>query len=422
MFADYAEITIKAGNGGNGLVSFRREIYVPAGGPDGGDGGKGGDVIFVVDNRRSTLSDFKHKRNYKAQNGQDGKAKKSFGADGEDLLIPVPEGTIIKDKKTGKVIADMTGNDMRFTAAYGGKGGWGNTHFATPTRQAPRFAKNGIQGVEQELILELKTIADVGLIGFPNVGKSTLLSTVSEARPKIANYHFTTLEPSLGVVDLGEGRSFVLADIPGIIEGAHEGVGLGHDFLRHVERTRLLLHVVDVSGIEGRNPIDDFETINNELQLYNPELAQRPQIVVANKTDILTDPKLLADFKAHIEAKELLLFEISAATKKGIRELMEYTGTTVSSLAPVPIYTADYVEEELDSEGFTVNVEEDGVYNIEGGFVDKLLRGINFEDEESTAYFQRALRKRGIITKLEELGIQEGDPVRMGDIEFDFIY
>ena len=299
MFADTATITVKAGNGGNGLVSFHREKYVPDGGPDGGDGGKGGNIIFKADKTLTTLVDFAHKKTFTAKNGEDGKARRSSGRKGEDLYILVPVGTVIKDAKSGRVMKDMSENEEEFIAAYGGNGGWGNVHFASATRQTPKFAKDGLKGQERELLLELKLIADVGLAGFPNVGKSTLLSAVSAARPKIANYHFTTLEPNLGVIKMGEGKSFVMADIPGLIEGAHEGIGLGHEFLRHIERTRLIVHIVDVSGIEGRNPIEDFEKINNELSLYSKSLAERPQIVAANKTDVITDPALLEDFKIY---------------------------------------------------------------------------------------------------------------------------
>ncbi len=421
MFADIAEISIKAGNGGNGLVSFRREKYVPNGGPDGGDGGKGGDVIFTAEPGLTTLADFRYKKNFRAQNGGDGKARNSYGSKGEDLRIPVPVGTIIKDKDTGRIIKDMSVPGEDFIAARGGNGGWGNTHFATPTRQAPKFAKNGIPGQERELTLELKLIADVGLAGFPNVGKSTLLSVVSDARPKIANYHFTTLEPNLGVVDAGEGHSFVLADIPGLIEGAHEGIGLGHEFLRHIERTRLIIHVVDVSGIEGRDPVEDFEKINSELALYSENLAARPQIVAANKTDIITDPALLERFRAFIKEKELPYFEISAASGKGVRELISYAASMLDGLEPVAIYEPEVFDEAEDSgEDFTVGVQ-DGVYVVEGPYVEKLLRGVNFDDDESMQYFQRALRRKGIIDALRERGCGEGDPVRMYDLEFDFV-
>lgn len=421
MFVDIAEIHIKAGNGGNGLISFRREKYVPDGGPDGGDGGKGGNIIFKADKGLTTLMDFRYRKDYKAQNGGDGKARNSFGKKGEDLTILVPVGTIIRDKESGKIIKDMSEDGEEFVAAKGGNGGWGNVHFATPTRQAPKFAKTGIPGQERDVTLELKLLADVGLAGFPNVGKSTILSVVSDARPKIANYHFTTLEPNLGVVSLGEGNSFVLADIPGLIEGASMGVGLGHEFLRHIERTRVIIHVVDVSGIEGRNPIEDFEKINNELALYSSELMTRPQIVAANKTDILTDPALLEEFKAYIEEKGLKLFEISAASNKGVRELMQYTASVLSTVEPVTVYESEFVEdEEASEEDFTITRDNE-YYVVEGTYIEKLLRGVNFEDDESLQYFQRALRRKGIIDALREKGCGEGDPVRMYEIEFDFV-
>ena len=419
MFADVAQITVKAGNGGNGLVSFHREKYVPDGGPDGGDGGRGGNIIFKADKTLTTLVDFAHKKVFTARNGEDGRARRSFGKKGEDLYILVPVGTVIKDTKSGRVMKDMSENGEEFIAAYGGNGGWGNVHFASATRQTPKFAKDGLKGQERELTLELKLIADVGLAGFPNVGKSTLLSAVSAARPKIANYHFTTLEPNLGVVKMGEGKSFVMADIPGLIEGAHEGIGLGHEFLRHIERTRLIVHIVDVSGIEGRNPIEDFEKINNELSLYSKSLAERPQIVAANKTDVITDPTLLEDFRKYIEDNGLKLFEISAAAHKGTKELINYVSKMLDTLDPVEIYEADFVEEDFSEEPFEVRKEGD-TYVVEGPYVEKLLRHSNFEDAESMQYFQIALRRKGIIEALENAGCGEGDPVRMYELEFDY--
>ena len=419
MFADVAKITVKAGNGGNGLVSFHREKYVPDGGPDGGDGGRGGNIVFKADKTLSTLIDFAHRKTFSAKNGEDGKARHSFGRKGEDLYITVPVGTVIKDAKSGKVMKDMSENGEEFIAAYGGNGGWGNVHFASATRQTPKFAKDGLKGQERELILELKLIADVGLAGFPNVGKSTLLSAVSAARPKIANYHFTTLEPNLGVVKMGEGKSFVMADIPGLIEGAHEGIGLGHEFLRHIERTRLIVHIVDVSGIEGRNPIEDFEKINNELSLYSASLSERPQIVVANKTDIITDISLLEEFRKYIEEKGLRLFEISAAAHKGTKELINYVSAMLDTLEPVEIYEADFEEEDFSEEPF--EVKKDGeTYVVEGPYIEKLLRHCNFEDAESVQYFQLALRRKGIIDALEKMGCGEGDAVRMYELEFDY--
>lgn len=419
MFADTAKITVKAGNGGNGLVSFHREKYVPDGGPDGGDGGRGGNIVFKADKTLTTLIDFAHKKVFTAKNGEDGRARNSFGKKGEDLYIYVPVGTVIKDAKTLRVMKDLSENGEEFIAARGGNGGWGNVHFATATRQTPKFAKDGIKGQERELILELKLIADVGLAGFPNVGKSTLLASVSAARPKIANYHFTTLEPNLGVVSIGEGKSFVMADIPGLIEGAHEGVGLGHEFLRHIERTRLLIHVVDVSGIEGRNPIDDFEKINSELELYSQNLASRPMVVAANKTDIIMDEALLEEFREYINKKGLKLFEISAAAHKGVRELMNYVSKELDNLEPVELYEADFVEEDFEEEPFEVRIEN-GVYVVEGPYIEKLLRHSNFDDAESMQYFQIALRRKGVIDALCEKGCGEGDPVRMYELEFDY--
>lgn len=422
MFADKAEILIKAGNGGNGLVSFRREIYVPAGGPDGGDGGKGGDIVFVIDPESSTLADFKFKRKYFAENGEDGKAKKCFGKSGADLVIGVPEGTLIRDKETGKILADMTGENRRAVVAKGGNGGFGNQHFATPVRQAPQFAKSGIKTKEQTVTLELKMIADAGLVGFPNVGKSTILSRVTQAKPKIANYHFTTLVPNLGVVFMGEGRSFVLADIPGIIEGASRGLGLGHDFLRHIERTRVLIHVVDVSGSEGRNPIDDFNDINGELMMYSSSLASLPQVVAANKCDICYDEEMKNAFIKYVEGKGIRCFEVSAATGAGLKPLLNYVESLLPTLGPVPVFESEmvYGEEELSDE-FTVIKEEDGSFTVEGPFADRLVGSVNFDNDESVAFFQRTLRRRGIIDELVKLGCREGDTVRVSDFEFDYM-
>lgn len=426
MFTDKARIFIKAGNGGNGAIAFHREKYVAAGGPDGGDGGKGGNVIFRADSGMSTLMDFRYKRKYAAENGTDGMGKRCNGKNGQDIIISVPQGTIIRDAESNRIIADISDIDKDVILAKGGNGGWGNAHFATPTRQTPNFAKNGQKGNEREIILELKLLADVGLVGFPNVGKSTLLSRTTKADPKIANYHFTTLEPNLGVVELSEHMSFVLADIPGIIEGASEGVGLGHDFLRHIERTRLLIHVVDVSSIEGRNPIEDFNTINDELSKYNMELEERPQIVAANKTDIIQDPKVYEDFKAEMKKRGYPLFEISAATGKGVWELMKYTYSEVMKLPPVKVY-----EPEMDiDEGFEIDTTEAGfeitkdnnVYVISGSWIEAVGGSVNFSDEESLQFFQRALKNRGVIDALVEAGIKEGETVRIGDLEFDFVW
>ncbi len=426
MFTDKAKIYIKAGNGGNGAIAFHREKYVAAGGPDGGDGGKGGNVIFRVDPGISTLMDFKYKRKYVAQNGQDGMGKRCNGKNGDDIIIHVPQGTIVRDADSGKIIADLSELDKDVVLAKGGNGGWGNAHFATPTRQTPNFAKNGQKGNEREIILELKLLADVGLVGFPNVGKSTLLSRTTKANPKIANYHFTTLVPNLGVAEIGEHMSFVLADIPGIVEGASEGVGLGHDFLRHIERTRLLIHVVDVSSVEGRNPIEDFHTINNELSKYNIELEKRPQIVAANKTDIIQDNEAFINFKKEIEKLGYPLFEISAATGKGVSELMKYAFEQLSKLPPILVYEPemdidDGFETDTTDIGFTVT-KEDNVYVVSGSWIEAVGGSINFSDEESLQYFQRALKNRGVIDALIDAGIKEGETVRIGDLEFDFVW
>ena len=421
MFVDIARISLAAGNGGNGLVSFRREKYVPAGGPDGGDGGRGGSIIFIVDSAMTTLMDFRYKKIYRAKNGEEGKALKSSGKDAPDLIVKVPEGTLVRDAKTNKILADMTGDGKKFLAAKGGNGGWGNQHFATPTRQAPKFAKPGLPGQEREVILELKLLADVGLLGFPNVGKSTLLSTVSSARPKIADYHFTTLQPNLGVVTK-HNKSFVLADIPGLIEGAAEGAGLGLDFLRHIDRTRLLIHVVDISGIEGRDPIEDFTIINEELEKYSPLLLTRQQIVAGNKADIAVDRTKLSEFREFVTESGYQFFEISAATGEGVDALMNYVTKTLDKLPPVPIYTAEIDDEvdDTDYSAYEINVNN-GIYEVSGPFVDKLISAVNFGDDESVAYLQRSIKSRGIIEELEKLGINEGDTVRFGDVEFDFI-
>ena len=421
MLVDVAEIQIQSGNGGNGLVSFRREKYVAAGGPDGGDGGKGGDVVFVADSRLLTLMDFRYKKEYKAQNGGDGMGAKCTGRSGEDMVIHVPVGTLIKDAETDRAIADLNQDGDRFVAARGGNGGWGNIHFATPTRQVPKFAKPGQRGIKRKIKLELKLLADVGLVGFPNVGKSTLLSVVSSARPKIANYHFTTLEPNLGVISVEESKSFVMADIPGIIEGASQGVGLGHDFLKHVERTRLLLHLVDVSGIEGRNPIEDFDTICEEMRLYNPELAEKPQIVVANKTDIITNPEAYEAFKKEMEDRDLLMFEISAVAHKGTRELMAFVYGCLQEL-PVPEQTVfeDVVETEERNDSITI-IRDGDVFCVEGRRADYIVAHTNFSDYESLQFFQRSLRDAGIIDELEKAGISEGETVRIGELEFEYV-
>ena len=422
QFVDIARIYIKAGNGGNGAVSFHREKYVAAGGPDGGDGGRGGNVVFRADRNLSTLMDFKYKRKYVARNGEDGKGANMSGRGAEDLIVRVPIGTVIKDAESGLVIADISEEDKDYIIAKGGKGGLGNQHFATPTHQIPRYAKPGFKGEEYNVTLELKLIADVGLIGFPNVGKSTLISTISSAKPKIANYHFTTLTPVLGVVRVDEEASFVAADIPGIIEGASEGIGLGHDFLRHVERCRLLLHVVDVSGCEGRNPIDDFNLINTELVSFSEELAKRPQIAIANKADIATEEQI-EEFRAFCEEQGIQLFVISAATRQGIDELPGVVYSELQKLPPVVIYEPEYVKPEIEEDGnaFEIFRTDDGAFNIEAEWLVRILNGTNVEDYESLQYFQRRLRDSGIIDRLEEMGVKDGDTIRIEDFEFDYV-
>ena len=420
-FIDTARITVRSGNGGNGAVAFHREKYVAAGGPDGGDGGRGGDVILKTDRHLSTLMDFRYKRKYVAENGQDGQSRRCTGKDGADLVIKVPVGTVVKDGETGEIICDMSG-DEPFVLARGGKGGWGNQHFATPTRQVPRFAKAGLPGVTRDVVLELKLLADVGLVGFPNVGKSTLLSVVSKANPKIANYHFTTLYPNLGVVYVEEGTSFVMADIPGIIEGASEGAGLGHDFLRHIDRCRLLIHVVDVSGCEGRDPVEDFETINRELAEYSPQLAGRPMIVAANKTDIAPDRTLVDKLKAHVEAKGMDFYEISAAAQKGVRELVYAAARALRDLPPITVYEPTYVERppQVDMSQPLSITREDDVWLVEGPWLERLMSNVNFGDYESRNWFDRMLRESGLFERLEEMGIQDGDTVSMYNLEFEY--
>ena len=420
-FVDTAKITVRSGNGGNGVVSFHREKYVANGGPDGGDGGRGGDIVVEVNDHMSTLMDFRYKRKYTAGNGADGAGKRCTGRDGEDLIIRVPRGTVIRDAETREIIQDMSQTD-RFVLCRGGRGGWGNQHFATPTRQVPRFAKAGLPGQSRDVILELKLLADVGLVGFPNVGKSTLLSVVSRAQPKIANYHFTTLFPNLGVVYVEEGVSFVMADIPGIIEGAAEGAGLGHDFLRHIDRCRLLIHVVDVSGSEGRDPVADFETINEELKQYSPELAGRKMIVAANKVDIMDDPALLDALRAHVEGLGLELVEISAAAHQGTRELVLRTAQLLQELPPVAVYEPTYVERppEVDTDGAVDIQEFDGTWVVDAPWLQRLIANVNFGDYESRNWFDQKLRQSGLFDKLEEMGIKDGDIVSMYDLEFEY--
>ena len=420
-FIDKARITVRAGDGGNGCVSFHREKYVPAGGPDGGDGGTGGHIILRVDDNLSTLMDFRYKRKYVAENGVDGMGQRKSGKDGKSLTIRVPRGTLVRDAETNEIIQDMSG-DEPFVLCRGGKGGWGNTHFATPTRQAPRFAKSGLPGESHDVVLELKLLADVGLVGFPNVGKSTLLSVVSRAQPKIANYHFTTLFPNLGVVYVEEGVSFVMADIPGIIEGASEGAGLGHDFLRHIDRCRLLVHVVDVSGSEGRDPVADFDAINLELKQYSPELAERPQIVAANKSDIMEDESLLAALREHVEALGYPLFTISAAAHQGVRELTYAVANRLRELPPVAVYAPEYVKRPptVDvSQPLDITVE-DNVYMIEGPWLQRLISNTNFSDYESRMWFDKMLRESGLFDRLEAMGIRDGDLVSMYNLEFEY--
>ena len=420
-FIDKAHITCRAGNGGNGAVAFHREKYVAAGGPDGGDGGDGGSIILVVDDNMSTLMDFRYKRKYVATNGVDGQGGRKSGRDGESLTIKVPRGTLVRDRETGGIMADMSG-DEPFVAAKGGRGGWGNQHFATPTRQVPRFAKAGLPGESHDVVLELKLLADVGLVGFPNVGKSTLLSVVSKAHPKIANYHFTTLYPNLGVVYVDEGVSFVMADIPGIIEGASEGAGLGHDFLRHIDRCRLLVHLVDVSGSEGRDPMADFDASNAELKEYSPELATRPQIVVANKTDLLADPEQLEKFRAHVEEAGYEFMAMSAATHQGTRELVQAIARRLKDLPPVTVYEPEYVPRPVEvdmSEPLNI-IHEDETWIVEGAWLQRLMANINFGDYESRMYFDKQLRASGLFDRLEELGIQDGDIVSLYNLEFEY--
>jgi len=421
-FIDKARIFVKAGKGGNGAVSFHREKYVANGGPDGGDGGKGGSIILKVDDNMSTLMDFRYKRKYVAPSGADGSGARKFGKDGENLVIKVPRGTLVRDAETNEIIKDMS-DDEPYVLCKGGRGGWGNQHFATPTRQVPRFAKGGLPGEEHDVVLELKLLADVGLIGFPNVGKSTLLSVVSKAQPKIANYHFTTLYPNLGVVWVDEGVSFVMADIPGIIEGASEGAGLGHDFLRHIDRCRLLVHVVDVSGSEGRDPVEDFDAINEELKQYSAELATRPQIVVANKVDIMEDAENLERLRAHVEAKGFMLMEMSAAIHQGTRQLVGKVAEMLAALPPVTVYEPEYVPRQATidlSAPPEIYRDDDGTWVVEGPWLENLMSNVNFSDYESRMWFEKMLNESGVYQRMEEMGIQDGDMVSLLDWEFQY--
>lgn len=423
MFVDIAKISIQAGNGGNGAVAFHREKYVASGGPDGGDGGKGGDIIFVIDDNLSTLADFRYKRKYKAENGANGSGNRRTGKSAPDLIIKVPRGTIIREINSGKILSDMS-TEEPFVAAKGGRGGWGNQHFATATRQTPRFAKDGRPGEHWDISLELKLLADVGLLGFPSVGKSSLISVVSEAKPKIGDYHFTTLKPNLGVVRVADEVSFVMADIPGLIEGAGDGAGLGHEFLRHVERCRLLIHIVDVAGSEGRDPIEDFNTINEELVKFNPTLAERPQIVAANKIDLASDEQL-ARFKHFItEEQQLPYFEICAPISEGTKQLINYTAQYLSKLPPIQRYEAEVIsaDELLEKQSNTFQISFDGsTYHVDAPFLIKVLNRVDMDDYESLQYFQSVLIKSGIIDALREKGIQEGDTVNIYDFEFEFV-
>ncbi|WP_294847991.1 GTPase ObgE [uncultured Eubacterium sp.] len=423
MFVDVAKIKIKGGDGGAGAVAFHREKYVAAGGPDGGDGGKGGDVVFVVDDNLATLADFRYKRKYSAPNGEGGKGGRCNGKKGQDLEIKVPRGTIIREANSKAVMADMSKTE-RFVAAKGGKGGWGNMHFATSTRQVPRFAKPGVPGEEWEVSLELKLLADVGLVGYPSVGKSSLISVVSQAKPKIGDYHFTTLVPNLGVVSMGEGNSFVIADIPGLIEGASEGVGLGHQFLRHVERCRMLIHIVDVSGSEGRNPIDDFEKINEELKKFNPDLAERPMIVAGNKID-MAEPEQIEEFKKYVNDKGYEYYSICAPIMEGTKELMNVTWNMLKELPPIKEYEVEEIPLESlipeDDNSFKITQEDEGYYLVEAKWFPRVLKGIDVTDYEALQYMQRVLEKSGVFDALREKGIQEGDIVSLYNIEFEYI-
>lgn len=427
MFADRAKIYIRSGKGGDGHVSFRRELFVAAGGPDGGDGGDGGDLIVEVDEGLNTLIDFRHKRRYCAEDGQNGMKKRCHGKDGEDLVIKVPPGTVIKDAASGKVITDMSNGNNREVILRGGRGGKGNQHYATPTMQVPKYAQPGRPAQELEVILELKVIADVGLVGFPNVGKSTFLSRVTNAKPKIANYHFTTLNPNLGVVDLEGGDGFVIADIPGLIEGASEGVGLGHEFLRHIERTRVIIHMVDAASVEGRDPINDIKLINAELEAYNPELAKRPQVIAANKTDVFygtEEETVLEMLKEEFEPQGIEVYPISAVTGRGVKELLYKVKELLSTVDKTPVvFEREFFPEEMlvySEEPYTVEKDEEGIFVVEGPKIEKMLGYTNIDSEKGFEFFQRFLKDSGILDELEALGIEEGDTVRMYGLQFDY--
>ena len=426
MFADRAKIIIKSGKGGDGHDSFRREKYVPNGGPDGGDGGKGGDIIFQVDKGLNTLTDYRHRRKFAAEPGQEGGKKNCHGRNGQDLILKVPEGTIIKDAQSGKVIADMSGDNQRMIVLKGGRGGLGNQHFATATMQAPKYAQPGQEAIEIEVALELKVIADVGLVGFPNVGKSTFLSRVTNAQPKIANYHFTTLQPNLGVVDMEEGFGFVIADIPGLIEGASEGIGLGHEFLRHIERTKVMIHIVDAAGTEGRDPISDIKAINKELEAYNPDLLKKPQVIAANKIDAIYEGEndIISSLRNEFEEKEgIRVFPISAVSGKGLKELLYHVKELLSKCPKeITVY-----EQEFDpsliffkDDPYTIEIADDGAFVVEGPKIEKMLGYTNIESEKGFLFFQKFLKEQGILDELTERGIEEGDTVRMYGHEFDY--
>ena len=426
MFADSAKIFIKSGKGGDGHVSFRRELYVPNGGPDGGDGGRGGDIIFVVDEGLNTLTDFRHIRKYVAQSGEEGGKRNQHGKDGQDLIIKVPLGTIIKDDASGKVIADMSDADKKVIVLKGGRGGKGNQHYATATMQVPKYAQPGQKSMELYVRLELKVIADVGLVGYPNVGKSTLLSRVTNARPKIANYHFTTLNPNLGVVDLDGNKGFVIADIPGLIEGASEGVGLGHEFLKHIERTKVLIHMVDAASTEGRDPIDDINKINAELEAYNPDLMNRPQVIAANKIDAIYDgdESIVDKLKAEFEPKGIKVFGISAVSGKGLKELLYAVNDMLEQMDSTPVvFEQEYFPGQFSDnpdDPYTAEKVEEGLYSIEGPIIEKMLGYTNLEAEKGFIFFQKFMKDNGILEELENLGIQEGDTVKIYGHEFEY--
>lgn len=423
MFVDRVEINVKAGRGGNGSAAFRREKYVPNGGPDGGDGGRGGSVVFKVDSRMLTLMDFRYKKTFQAKNGEDGAKKSCYGKAGEDLIIRVPAGTVIIDLKTGGAIADLVEDNQEFVVAKGGKGGRGNKHFKTSTRQAPAFAEAGYRGQEREVLLELKTLADVGLVGYPNVGKSTILSVVTKAKPKIANYHFTTLNPNLGVVEVIKGKSFTMADIPGLIDGASDGIGLGHEFLRHVERTRLLVHIVDVSGSEGREPLEDFKNINNELKMYSEELSKREMIVLANKLDIMTDGEKRDLLKDYVLEKGYKYFEISATNNMGLDDVMKYITTRLDYIPiPKPVEIEQYVDEDFMSQ-YEINISKlsEDVYQLTGEGLDRLAYATDFGSYQGVKFFENYLKRRGIMDELKTMGLKNSDTIMINDYEMEYL-